>query len=92
MNGGLGITKIKDTNFAFLSKWLWRYHQETNSFFRKIIDAKYTKRFQGEFPVEGKFSTAKAPWRSILKGKDWLEAKFRWTLNNGETLSFWHSN
>ena len=85
---GLGITKVKDTNFAFLSKWLWRYHHEENSMWKKIIEAKYLKRFCVVFPKELKNSTAKAPWRSILKVKDWFETKFKWVINNGENLLF----
>ena len=37
----------------------------------------------------GKFSTAKAPWKSIVKGLDWFGTNISWKINNGESISFW---
>ena len=54
-NGGLGITKVKDTNFTLLSRWLWHYHHEPYSIWKKIIDAKYNKRFKGDILVDDRY-------------------------------------
>lgn len=74
---GLRITKVKDTNFAVLNKWLWRFHHEENSMWKKIIEAEYSNKFAGSFPNDLQNSTARAPWRSILKVKAWFETKFK---------------
>ena len=39
----------------------------------------------------GKFSTYKAPWKSIVKGLDWFEINISWEVNNEEMVSFWHN-
>ena len=44
-NGGLGIYKVADTNFSLLCKWLWRFHVEHNSLWKRIILAKYSQSF-----------------------------------------------
>ncbi|KAA0037454.1 LINE-1 retrotransposable element ORF2 protein [Cucumis melo var. makuwa] len=49
--GGLGITKLKDTNKALLCKWMWRYHTEPNPLWKRCIDAKYSKDHQGDIPT-----------------------------------------
>ncbi|KAA0035248.1 LINE-1 retrotransposable element ORF2 protein [Cucumis melo var. makuwa] len=60
--GGLGISKLKDTNQALLCKWLWRYHNESNSLWKKCIDAKYTKNHQGDIPIVAGFPTMAPPY------------------------------
>lgn len=71
---------------------LWRYHAEPYSLWKRCIDAKYSKKYQGNIPVEGKNCNAKAPWHAIKKWKDWFESKIKWTFNDGSFISFWHSN
>lgn len=61
--------KVKETNFALLTKWFWRYHQEPSSW-RKVIDAKYSKDFISNIPATGKYYSSNAPWVAILQGKD----------------------
>ena len=82
--------KNQYTNFSLLSKWLWRFHNEPNALWRKIIIAKYKASIIGKIPTFSKFCTAKAPWRSIVKGLDLFETNITWEINNGENISFWH--
>ena len=88
--GGLEISKIKDTYFSLLSKWLWRFHNEPNALWKKIITVKYKASIIGKIPTFSKFYTAKAPWRSIVKGLDWFEINITWEINNGENISLWN--
>ncbi|KAM0061725.1 putative RNA-directed DNA polymerase [Helianthus debilis subsp. tardiflorus] len=37
-NGGLGITKVRDVNFALLSKWAWRFKTQAESIWRKVVE------------------------------------------------------
>ncbi|KAA0048676.1 LINE-1 retrotransposable element ORF2 protein [Cucumis melo var. makuwa] len=90
--GGLGITRMKASNFALLTKWLCCYHRELEALWKSIIDAKYSKTFTGGIPYFGKYSSSNAPWRSIIKGKDWFNSKIIWKINSGGSHSFWHSN
>ena len=39
--GGLGIKNLRLFNRALLGKWLWRYHLESNDFWKNVIDVKY---------------------------------------------------
>ena len=41
--GGLGIYKMFDKNFAFLCKWLWRYQNEDDPLWKRVINAKYAQ-------------------------------------------------
>ncbi|KAF5764949.1 hypothetical protein HanRHA438_Chr15g0710101 [Helianthus annuus] len=38
-DGGLGLTPLRDTNIALLSKWWWRFKLEKNALWRKVIEA-----------------------------------------------------
>ena len=40
-SGGLGIRNLKTFNVALLGKWLWRFGQESDALWRKVIEAKY---------------------------------------------------
>nr|GEY28844.1 cysteine-rich receptor-like protein kinase [Tanacetum cinerariifolium] len=40
-NGGLGVGNLQTRNEALLCKWLWRYGNEKEACWKKLIDAKY---------------------------------------------------
>ena len=40
-SGGLGIRNLRTFNVALLGKWLWRFGQESDALWRKVIEAKY---------------------------------------------------
>lgn len=46
-DGRLGIRTLKEMNWALLAKWLWRYGQEPNALWRKLITAKYSDHGRG---------------------------------------------
>lgn len=43
---------------------------------KQIILAKYKQNFIDDIPRNGKYSSAKAPWRSIIKRKGLVHRKF----------------
>nr|XP_043630108.1 uncharacterized protein LOC122601411 [Erigeron canadensis] len=50
--GGLGISRLRNTNVALLSKWVWRYKTEINSLWRLVIKAIHdTKRGWNHIPM-----------------------------------------
>ncbi|KAA0065894.1 LINE-1 retrotransposable element ORF2 protein [Cucumis melo var. makuwa] len=89
---GLGITNVKDTNIALLCKWLWRFQEEKDSLWVKLISVKYKGHHIGDIPTKRKYSNMKTPWRQIIKGIGWFENHWRWKINEGKNLSFWLSN
>lgn len=94
--GGVGISSVATTNFALLCKCLWRFYEEEDPLWKHIILAKYDQSFLGELLTKGKYSSSNAPWRSIIKGLDWVLPKIIWKINKGNSLSFrhsmWHEN
>ncbi|XP_077223464.1 uncharacterized protein LOC143857077 [Tasmannia lanceolata] len=46
-HGGLGIGKIRLRNKALLGKWLWRYGEEQDNLWHKVIGAKYGSEWGG---------------------------------------------
>ena len=58
-HGGLGIRNLKKQSKTLRLNWLWRYSQEPQPYWEKVIQAKY-----GE---ENKWMTKEVltPWKSI---------------------------
>ncbi|XP_075658607.1 uncharacterized protein LOC142628380 [Castanea sativa] len=46
-NGGLGIRCLRRFNSALLAKWLWRYGEENDALWRRVIGAKYGNDWGG---------------------------------------------
>nr|XP_043629751.1 uncharacterized protein LOC122601039 [Erigeron canadensis] len=38
-HGGLGLSKLEDSNIALLTKWIWRYRNEENALWRMVINS-----------------------------------------------------
>ncbi|KAL4298144.1 hypothetical protein GQ457_12G026210 [Hibiscus cannabinus] len=69
--GGLGLVDIKVKNQSLLNKWLWRYGNEPDSLWRKVIDAKNEKVFDNKSLTEEQvFEIA------ILRIGWWLKCKW----------------
>ena len=52
--------------------------------------AKYEQSFLGDILTKGKYSSLKAPWRSIIKGIEWFLPQIKWKINNGKAKIFWY--
>ncbi|XP_026379379.1 uncharacterized protein LOC113274095 [Papaver somniferum] len=86
--GGLGIKNLKMTNQSLLSKWSWRYANEDDVLWKKIVDEKYG--------VGDVFWTSKMPkciygrsvWRAIMKSNCIFLKYVRFKVNNG-SLFIW---
>ena len=46
-HGGLGVRNLEKQSKALRLKWLWRYSQEPQPYWGKVIQAKYEKRTSG---------------------------------------------
>ena len=68
--GGLGISKLRDSNDALLSKWIWRFKREDNSLWKKVILACHPCRRRWSFlPIA---SGASGCWPAIVRLGDKL--------------------
>ncbi|KAE8669100.1 hypothetical protein F3Y22_tig00112256pilonHSYRG00003 [Hibiscus syriacus] len=65
--GGLGFFDINLRNRSLLNKWSWRYGQEPNSLWRKVVDAKTNSASKGLLPSPLKCRKASWVWRNIAK-------------------------
>jgi len=48
--GGLGIRDSRLSNEALLGKWLWRFMNEKDNLWRKVVNIKYGDDGLGWFP------------------------------------------
>nr|XP_043619754.1 uncharacterized protein LOC122591558 [Erigeron canadensis] len=66
--GGLGISKLRDSNLALLAKWIWHYRTQQGALWRKVIDSIHGScigwRF---FPVNHSLSSV---WKTIVSQID----------------------
>lgn len=90
--GGLGIDKIKTTNLALLSKWLWRYQSEVESLWRSLIEAKYKAASPNQFPCVSRHHSSKSPWHNIIKLQRYITGNTEWQIADGRSTLFWFSN
>lgn len=92
--GGLGISKLKDTNTALLSKWIWRYRLEADGLWRKVIDSIHGSRRGWNFvPVNRSLSSV---WKTIVTHVDRVKVNnrklkdlFKGVCGRGDTIRFW---
>ena len=45
--GGLGLCRFSNLNMALLCKWCWRFANERNSLWRKVISRKFGEGIRG---------------------------------------------
>ncbi|KAJ0612278.1 putative RNA-directed DNA polymerase [Helianthus annuus] len=92
--GGLGLSKLGDSNSAFLFKWLWRYQEEGNSMWRRVIDAIHGSMRRWEtYPIKARFS---GTWSKLVSsccrlkvGDKYGSNLIRGQLGNGSDIKFW---
>ena len=92
--GGLGVGDLAEKNAALLFKWWWRFVNEEDSLWKKVIQSIH-KEDQSLIPSSSatRFS---GPWQTIkrmITGKQPMSLKFLQNLKvevgNGERTKFW---
>ncbi|KAL4348556.1 hypothetical protein GQ457_17G007420 [Hibiscus cannabinus] len=75
IRGGLGLWDLRLKNRALLNKWIWRYGEEKESLWRKVVDAKYGYDSQNLIPEvwfkQSLKSKCKPVWNMTLFGLAW---------------------
>ncbi|GJY70862.1 hypothetical protein Tco_0474565, partial [Tanacetum coccineum] len=93
-NEGLGISTLKSSNLAMLSKWWWRFHTENHAFWCKIIRSIHG--VDGGLNDTSLIKSKSGPWYRIAKLKDDLSKIgidlpliFKKKIGDGCSTQFW---
>jgi len=90
--GGLGLTDIREFNYAILAKWRWRWLSEEEGRWKDILDSKYG---EGRQVTQSALKLQSWWWRDIDKvckeggGEGWFQTEIGWRLGCGDKAKFW---
>ncbi|XP_058185920.1 uncharacterized protein LOC131303146 [Rhododendron vialii] len=95
-NGRLGVKRMLQQNLALLAKWWWRYGNNKESIWAKVIREKYGLNANCWLPyTHGSGSTSKI-WADICSLEDpsshlgySMRKSFRIKVNSGNSTLFW---
>ncbi|XP_019267660.1 PREDICTED: uncharacterized protein LOC109244948 [Nicotiana attenuata] len=90
-HGGLGIRNLKNQNKALKMKWLWRYSQEIETLWSKVIKAKYGEEDKWVSKVVNT-AYGVSLWKSIRSLWPVMKSHSSIRVNNGNKTSFWKDN
>ena len=76
--GGLGLQTAKGGNMALLAKLNWRFHQEGNASWAKVLKFKYCNRLLCS-PI----------WKGLKKGEGVFKKGVKWIPGHDSSLNFW---
>ena len=65
--GGLGLRKLSRLNKALLCKWSWRFANERNALWRKVVSSKYGESFGGWHTCDFRGGFGVGLWKEIRK-------------------------
>ncbi|KAJ9556789.1 hypothetical protein OSB04_011403 [Centaurea solstitialis] len=96
-NGGLGLGSLHSTNIALLTKWWWRFKNEKEALWRRVIVALYGET--AKLGCDSTSFTRKSTWSYIARINSNLEVHnlhlqdlFQRHLRNGSDIKFWQEN
>lgn len=93
-SGGLGIESLKAKNLGLIGKWRWRFHEENNALWRKVVIALHG--------VDGGFDSCygsgllRGIWATILSSSNAIDKtgvpyskSFCHKVGNGTNIRLW---
>ncbi|KAL4346365.1 hypothetical protein GQ457_17G012800 [Hibiscus cannabinus] len=90
---GLGLFDFKLRNRSLLNKWVWRYGNEPNSYWRIVVDAKLGSSSESLLPLSSFGRNTSWFWKSIIRplldAEDCFTKKLRFILGDGKSINFW---
>lgn len=93
--GGLGIGSMLFRNLALIFKWLWRFSNEGDTFWKRITCSvhnllnfkAHSKMFKTcKWGIWGQFNIIQSQWSNVTS---LVEERIVFKLGNGETIRFW---
>ena len=87
--GGLGLRRFSILNKALMCKWCWRFANERDSLWRKVIRSKFGEVYGGWSSGEIKGGFGVGLWKEIRKEWTHLLQNTSLVLGNGNRISFW---
>ncbi|KAE8653771.1 hypothetical protein F3Y22_tig00117056pilonHSYRG00153 [Hibiscus syriacus] len=95
-HGGLGFFDVKVRNRALLNKWIWRFSEESDNLWRKIIVAKYNYDPAAIFPKGNTVRRLNGLWhdivRPVMSNEDDFLVDVRCVMGNGSRINFWNDH
>uniref|UniRef100_A0A2N9FMZ6 Uncharacterized protein n=1 Tax=Fagus sylvatica TaxID=28930 RepID=A0A2N9FMZ6_FAGSY len=87
--GGLGIRNLTKFNKALLGKWLWRYGNEEDAFWRLLICSKYGNSHGGWITREVSGPHGVSLWKTIRKEWGSFVKYVNFEVGDGSKVKFW---
>ena len=89
MKGGLGIGNLRCKNKALLLKWLWRFPNEQDALWAKIIKSKFGLHENKWDSCLARRSTSRSPWKFISSLYEDYGHMVSFKVGNGRRIRFW---
>jgi hypothetical protein len=85
--GGLGVPDLRSLNLALLCSWIFRYHLNSNSIWKLIVDFKYRNDKPNMLCCP---NVGTSPfWKGVLWATQAARLGIRWVVGNGKKVRFW---
>ncbi|KAJ9676777.1 hypothetical protein PVL29_022006 [Vitis rotundifolia] len=87
--GGLGVRNLALMNKALLSKWNWRFANDREAFWKKVISQKYGVE-EGDWctrAVSERYGVGL--WKAIRNEWLFLKSRLAYQVGNGRRVKFW---
>lgn len=85
--GGLGLHSTKGRHLALLANLNWRFHNEKDALWRKVLEKKYLIPHRLASKAKDKMQCSRN-WLAMRKGRDIFKAGSRWVLGRESNLNF----
>ena len=90
--GGLGVRRLSILNRALLCKWNWRFANERDNLWRRVISRKFGEEDGGWYSKEVREGFGVGFWKDIRKEGALLQNRVGFSVGNGRRVKFWKDN
>lgn len=90
MEGGMGFRDLSSFNLALLAKQCWRLLIDPNSFWARVMKARYFPH--SDFLSAEKGHRASWSWASLLSASDIIKSGSKWQIGNGLSTRIWEDS
>ena len=87
--GGLGVRNLALMNSAILCKWNWRYANEREALWRRVINLKNGEEEGGWHTRDVIGRNGVGLWKTIRKKWWLLDGRVAYHVGNGQRVRFW---